>query len=188
MKTTVESEILEVLCTVVGVSKELVPLHAPEFGQGERALVMDCIDSSFVSSVGKYVNQFEAMLAEFTGARCAVAVVNGTAALEVALNAAGVRTGDEVIVPALSFVATANAVAHCGAISHCRWSGPSTWTQNSVSRSPSFCDWSQGHPTDARPRKVASLFYHPSAAGLHCRLSHRLELSMSIGKRDVCGV
>jgi perosamine synthetase len=118
MTTTVESEILEVLRKVIGSAKEPVPLHAPEFAQGERALVMDCIDSGFVSSVGKYVNQFEAMLADFTGARRAVVVVNGTAALEVALSVAGVRAGDEVIVPALSFVATANAVAHCGAIPH----------------------------------------------------------------------
>jgi perosamine synthetase len=118
MKTTVESEILEVLRTVVGAAKEPVPLHAPEFAQGERALVMDCIDSSFVLSAGKYVIQFEDMLSEFTGARRAVAVVNGTAALEVALRVAGVCAGDEVIVPALSFVATANAVTHCGAIPH----------------------------------------------------------------------
>jgi perosamine synthetase len=118
MTTSVESEILDVLRTVVGTALKPVPLHAPEFAQGERALVMDCIDSSLVSSVGKYVDQFEAALAEFTGARRAVAVVNGTAALEVALSVAGVRAGDEVIVPALSFVATANAVAHCGAIPH----------------------------------------------------------------------
>jgi hypothetical protein len=118
MNISVESEILEVLRTVVGAAKEPVSLHAPEFRQGEHSLVMDCIDSSFVSSVGKYVDQFEVMLAEFTGVRRAVAVVNGTAALEVALSVAGVRAGDEVIVPALSFVASANAVAYSGAIPH----------------------------------------------------------------------
>jgi hypothetical protein len=118
MTTSVESEILNVLRTVAGSACEPVPLHAPEFTQAEQALVMDCIDSTFVSSVGKYVDQFEAMLAKFTGARRVVAVVNGTVALEVALSVAGVRAGDEVIVPALSFVATANAVAHCGAIPH----------------------------------------------------------------------
>lgn len=118
MTTSVESEILNVLRTVAGSACEPMPLHVPEFTQAEQALVMDCIDSSFVSSVGKYVDQFEAMLAKFTGARRVVAVVNATAALEVALSVAGVRAGDEVIVPALSFVATANAVAHCGAIPH----------------------------------------------------------------------
>ncbi|HSI94520.1 MAG: LegC family aminotransferase, partial [Methylophilaceae bacterium] len=75
-------------------------------------------DSTFVSSVGRYVDRFEADLAAFTGARHAVAVVNGTAALHVALQLAGVQEGDEVLVPALTFVATANAVAYCGAIPH----------------------------------------------------------------------
>lgn len=117
MTTSVEFEILEVLRIVVGAARESVPLHVPEFGR-LHALAMDCMDSSFVSWVGKYVDQIEAMLAKFTGARRVVAVVNGTAALEVALSVAGVRAGDEVIVPALSFMTTANAVAYCGAIPH----------------------------------------------------------------------
>ena len=75
----------------------------------------DCIDTGWVSSVGSYVDRFERDLAEFTGAMCAVAVVNGTAALQIALKLAGVENGDEVLIPALTFVATANAVAYCGA-------------------------------------------------------------------------
>lgn len=110
--------LLQGLQEVLGTPKGLIALHEPEFTGNERALVNDCLDSTFVSSVGKYVDQFEAMLADYTGAKHAVAVVNGTAALHIALKLAGVQPKDEVLVPALSFVATANAVAHCGAIPH----------------------------------------------------------------------
>ncbi len=93
-------------------------LHEPCFNGNESLYVQDCIASTFVSSVGKYVDRFEQELAAYTGARRAVAVVNGTAALQVALQLAGVEAGDEVIVPALTFVATANAVHYLGAIPH----------------------------------------------------------------------
>lgn len=115
---SLETAFLTGLQQVLGRPKGLIALHEPEFSGNEWACVKDCLDSTFVSSVGKYVDQFEAMLAEFTGAKHAVAVVNGTAALQVALKLAGVGAGDEVIVPTLSFVATANAVAHCGAVPH----------------------------------------------------------------------
>jgi len=113
-----EQDFLHGLKTVLGQPNPFVPLHEPEFMGNEWELVKDCLDSTFVSSVGKYVDRFEVMLAEYTGANYAVAVVNGTAALHIALLLAGVRPGDEVLIPALSFVATANAVAHCGAIPH----------------------------------------------------------------------
>jgi perosamine synthetase len=93
-------------------------LHEPRFGGHEWDYVKECIDTGWVSSVGKFVDRFEAELAETCGARHAVAVVNGTAALHVALLLCGVRPGDEVIVPALTFVATANAVSYCGAVPH----------------------------------------------------------------------
>ncbi len=92
-----------------------VPLHAPLFQGNESAYVQDCIATGWVSSVGAYVDRFEAMLAGITGAGFAVATVNGTAALEMCLRLAGVGPGDEVVVPSLTFVATANAVGHCGA-------------------------------------------------------------------------
>ncbi len=95
-----------------------VNLHEPCFAGNESRYVQDCIDSTFVSSVGRYVDRFEVELAAYTGARHAVAVVNGTAALHVALLLAGVEANDEVIVPALTFVATANAVRYCGAVPH----------------------------------------------------------------------
>ncbi|MBS4052053.1 MAG: LegC family aminotransferase [Methylomonas sp.] len=93
-------------------------LHEPSFNGNEWLYLKECLDSTFVSSVGKFVDRFELELAEFTGAKHAVAVVNGTAALHIALKLAGVTAGDEVLVPALTFVATANAVAYCGAIPH----------------------------------------------------------------------
>lgn len=95
-----------------------VSLHEPAFNGNEWRYVKECIDSTFVSSVGKFVDRFEADLATYTGARHAVAVVNGTAALHVALKLAGVQRGDEVLVPALTFVATANPVSYCSAIPH----------------------------------------------------------------------
>ncbi len=115
---SLEQNILRGIKQVLGNSKEFTALHEPEFTGNEWNIVKDCLDSTFVSSVGKYVDRFELVLAEYTGARYAVAVVNGTAALHIALLLAGVRTGDEVLIPALSFVATANAVAYCGAVPH----------------------------------------------------------------------
>jgi len=92
-----------------------VPLHTPFFGGNEKKYQLDCIDSTYVSSVGRYVDTFEQKVAEFTGAKHAIATVNGTAALHTALLLAGVLPGDEVITQAVSFVATSNAIAYCGA-------------------------------------------------------------------------
>ncbi len=92
-----------------------IPLHAPVFAGNEKLYLNECIDSTFVSYVGRFVSLFEEKTAEFTGAKHAVACVNGTAALHIALMLAGVREGDEVICPALTFVATANAISYCRA-------------------------------------------------------------------------
>lgn len=92
-----------------------IPLHAPVFFGKEKEYICDCIDTTFVSYVGKYVTEFEQMTSKFTGSKYAVAVVNGTAALQIALQIAGVKYGDEVITQPLTFVATANAISHCGA-------------------------------------------------------------------------
>lgn len=107
-------EFVGLVRSVIG-SDEFTALHVPDIGAAEKAVVADCLDSTFVSSVGEYVTRFEDEIAAFTGARAAVAVSNGTAALEIALRLAGVGPGDEVLVPTLSFIATANAVAHIGA-------------------------------------------------------------------------
>lgn len=95
-----------------------VALHQPQFSGKEWEYLKTCLDTTFVSSVGKFVDQFEHDLATFTGAKYVVAVVNGTAALHVALGLAGVLADDEVLVPGLSFIATANAVSYCGAVPH----------------------------------------------------------------------
>ena len=97
---------------------ERAALHEPEFAGREWDYVKECIDTGWVSSVGKMVDRFEAMLAEFTGAKRAVATVNGTAALHIAVVLAGAGPGDEVIVPSLTFIATANAVSYAGATPH----------------------------------------------------------------------
>ena len=118
MVESLDQVLLQGLREVLGMPKGMIALHEPEFTGNESALVQDCLDSTFVSSVGKYVEQFEAALAEYTGAKHVIAVVNGTAALHIALKLAGVQSQDEVLLPALSFVATANAVSHSGAVPH----------------------------------------------------------------------
>jgi perosamine synthetase len=92
-----------------------IPLHEPQFIGNERKYVLDAIDSTFVSSVGKYVDQLEEEFAKFVGSKYAIATVNGTSALHAALLVAGVEQGDEVITQPLTFVATCNAIHYCGA-------------------------------------------------------------------------
>lgn len=92
-----------------------IPLHRPVFDGNEKRYLASCIDSNFVSSVGKRVTEFEERVAAFTGSRHAVATVNGTAALHVALLVAGVKPGDEVISQALTFIATCNAIHYANA-------------------------------------------------------------------------
>jgi len=102
-------------------------LHEPVFDGNEKRYLAECIDSGYVSSVGAFVGAFEDALCDYVGAEHVVAVVNGTTALHLALVAVGVEPGDEVIVPAMSFVATANAVSHAGAIAHFVDVDPETW-------------------------------------------------------------
>jgi perosamine synthetase len=96
-------------------TKDFIPLHAPTFGGNEKRYLLETIDSTFVSSVGAYVDQFEVMMTAITKTKKSVAVVNGTAGIQVALRLVGVSAGDEVITQALTFVATANAIAYNGA-------------------------------------------------------------------------
>jgi perosamine synthetase len=108
--------VVEAIRSVVGPGS--VALHEPSFDGNEIEYLTECINSTNVSSVGKFVGRFEKELADFTGAKFAVAVVNGTAALHIALKLAGVVPEDEVLIPALTFVATANAVIYCNATPH----------------------------------------------------------------------
>ena len=107
--TALAEDLAQRIGGVIGTKSGAVPLHAPEFNGRERELVLDCIDTGWVSSVGSYVDTFEAEVARHAGCLYGVAVVNGTAALQIALLVAGVNANDEVLVPALTFVATANA-------------------------------------------------------------------------------
>ena len=109
--------VLEILSHLLPPDRPLA-LHEPRFAGREWDLLKDCLDSTYVSSVGAYVDQFETALAGFVGVRHAVATVNGTAALHIALRLAGVDRDDEVLLPSLTFVATANAVAYQGAVPH----------------------------------------------------------------------
>lgn len=112
----IAEQVVTALRAVIGEGS--AALHEPSFGGNEWQYLKECLDSSFVSSIGKFVDRFESELACATGARHAVAVVNGTAALHIALKLAGVQADDEVLIPALTFVATANAVTYCGATPH----------------------------------------------------------------------
>ena len=95
-----------------------LPLHEPRFLGNEKKYVLDAIDSTFVSSVGAYVDKFEEMMCQITGAKYAVAIVNGTNALHLSLLLAGVKVNEEVITQSLTFVATANAISYIGATPH----------------------------------------------------------------------
>jgi len=95
---------------------KFIPLHIPSFIGNEKKYLEDCIDSTFVSSVGAYVDLFEEKMSQFTQTKKAVAVVNGTSALQVALRLVGVKNNDEVITQALTFVATANAIVYNNAV------------------------------------------------------------------------
>ena len=94
---------------------DFIPLHEPRFRGNEKKYLNECVDTTFVSSVGKFVDLFEKKIAEFTGVKHAVAAVNGTAALHIALQLAGVEENTEVITQPLTFIATTNAISYAGA-------------------------------------------------------------------------
>jgi perosamine synthetase len=111
-------KIIDIVRKVTGRPDGPIALHEPTFSGNAWQYVKDCIDTNWVSTVGKYVMRFEQLLEQRTGARHVIATVNGTAALHISLLLAGVQSGDEVLMPALTFVAPANAVAYCGAVPH----------------------------------------------------------------------
>jgi perosamine synthetase len=93
-----------------------IPLHEPRFVGNEKKYINECIDSTYVSSIGDYVNKFEKKVAEYTGIKYAISTINGTAALHMSLLLSGVKPDTEVITQSLTFVATCNAISYCGAI------------------------------------------------------------------------
>ncbi len=107
-------EVINFIRDIYGTN-DFIPLHEPRFWGNEKKYLEECIDSTFVSSVGKFVDQIESEIAKYTGAKKAIAVVNGTAALHIALKLVGVEPDTEVITQPLTFIATANAISYCGA-------------------------------------------------------------------------
>jgi perosamine synthetase len=117
-RSPVVDEILAAVRGVVGPASGTVALHEPEFAGREWEYVKECIDTGWVSSVGSFVDRFERDLAAVTGSAHAVATSNGTSALHICLLLAGVKAGDEVLMPTLTFIATANAVSYANAVPH----------------------------------------------------------------------
>lgn len=109
------AEIVQFIRETFNKPEGFIPLHEPTFRGNEKKYLEECIDSTFVSSVGQFVDRFEEDMAHFTGAKKAVVCVNGTNALHLALMLAGVERNDEVITQPLTFIATANAISYCGA-------------------------------------------------------------------------
>lgn len=114
----IDLDIVDAVRQVLGIADTMIPLHEPEFAGREWEYVKDCIDTGWVSSVGSYVDRIETDLAAFTGSAHAIATANGTAALHICALLAGVQPGDEVLIPTLTFVATANAISYSGATPH----------------------------------------------------------------------
>lgn len=108
-------DIISFIRQTFNTPEAFIPLHEPKFTGNEKKYLNECIDSTFVSSVGKFVDRFEEMVTEFTGTNKAVVCVNGTNALHLALLLSHVKPGEEVITQPLTFIATANAISYCGA-------------------------------------------------------------------------
>ena len=117
-RTDVVDLVLGAVRDVVGPATTPIALHEPEFAGREWEYVKECIDTGWVSSVGSFVDRFERDLVSITGARHAIATSNGTSALHICLLLAGVQAGDEVLMPALTFIATANAASYANAVPH----------------------------------------------------------------------
>lgn len=115
MESNKNKLIVDFIRELYSIESGVVPLHAPVFCGNEKEYLINCIDTTFVSSVGKYVDKFEEVVAQYTGAKKAIVIVNGTNALHLALLSAGVKAEDEVITQPVTFIATANAIAYCNA-------------------------------------------------------------------------
>src|SRR5665647_764885 len=108
--------VIDKIRNVFGDPKGFIPLHEPLFIGNEKKYLEECIDSTYVSSVGKFVDLFEEKIAQYTGALNAVVCVNGTSALHLALKMIGVDRNDEVLTQSVTFIATANAISYCSAV------------------------------------------------------------------------
>lgn len=159
--------------------KPFIPVAAPALVGNEKQYVMDCLESNWISSNGQYIQRFEAAFAEFCDVKYALSCCNGTVALHLALLALGVGPGDEVIVPTLTFVATANAVTYCGAWPVFVDSEPQTWNINPALIEQKITSRTKGiivvhlygHPVDMDPvlaiARKHGLFVIEDAAEAH---------------------
>lgn len=111
-------ELIQTIKRLLPQTDNSIALHEPSFLGNEWKYVKECLDTGWVSSVGKFVDRFENEIAHFTGAKYAIATSNGTSALHICYLLAGIKPGDEVLIPAMTFVATANAISYCGAQPH----------------------------------------------------------------------
>jgi perosamine synthetase len=143
----------------MGDQDKSIPVSEPFLGGNEEKYVAECVKSSWISSLGKYIPQFEEGFAKFCGAKHGVAVMNGTAAIQLALVALGVKPGDEVIIPDLTFVATASTVTYAGAVPVFVDSEPNTWNIDPEKIEAAITDKTKaiipvhlyGHPCDMDP-------------------------------------
>lgn len=159
--------------------KRFIPVAEPALVGNEKKYVLDCLESTWISSNGKYIQRFEEAFAEFSGVKCALSCCNGTVALHLALLALDVGPGDEVIVPTLTFVATANAVSYCGATPVFVDSEPETWNMDTSLLEDLITPRTKGivvvhiygHPVDMHPvlavARKHGLFVIEDAAEAH---------------------
>ena len=118
MNTSRSSLILNKLVGLFGKQESFLSIHSPSLDDKAKEYITDCIDSTWVSSSGRYVDKFEKSLQDFMSVKHVIGVVNGTAALHTCLKLLDIKPGDEVLVPSFTFVASANAIAYCGGIPH----------------------------------------------------------------------
>jgi perosamine synthetase len=158
----------------------VIPNAVPHLGGNEWKYLKECLDTNWVSSAGPFVDRFEREVADYLGVPHAVATVNGSAALHVALLAAGVRAGDEVLLPTFTFISTANAVAYCGAIPVFGDSDPVTWgldpakTEDFLARE---CDVRAGQVVNRATGRVIRALLPVHLYGHPCDLDPFLELA-----------
>ena len=187
IRQNIAEAVLNAVQNAVGVTSTFIPLHEPELSGHELEYVKDCIDTGWVSTAGPYVEKFENNLAEYTGTKYAIATSSGTAALHLALILAGVESGDEVIVPALSFIATANAVKYCGAVPHFVEISPETLGINPFILESYLSEiteiTSEGLINKASGRRISAVvpmhtFGHPADLDELLQLCHKLKLPL----------
>lgn len=162
----------------------MIPLAVPNLSGNEKKYLIECVDSTFVSSVGQYVTRFEKMIAELSGAQFGVATSAGTTGLHAALVAVGVRPNDLVIVPSFTFIASANAITHSGAMPWFFDVDPNSWTLDPKLLAQTLKD--ELHMVDGKPKhkatgKAVSAMMPVHILGAPCDIGPLMEISKEYG-------